>query len=80
MQGDSTQRLVKDLDVMLGAESAVLILDDTQGVWPRHAPNLLLVISFTNPRPVAPQPLVEWYFSDVDCQYLERQFATNRRL
>ena len=40
-QGDSTQRWVKDLDVMLGAESAVLILDDTEGVWPRHSANLL---------------------------------------
>ena len=28
---------------MLGAESAVLILDDTEGVWPRHAANLLQV-------------------------------------
>lgn len=26
---------------MLGAESAALILDDTAGVWPRHAANLL---------------------------------------
>ena len=43
LQGDSTQRWVKDLDVMLGAESAVLILDDTEGVWPRHAANLLQV-------------------------------------
>jgi hypothetical protein len=30
---------------MLGAESAVLILDDTEGVWPRHAANLLQVSS-----------------------------------
>ena len=29
------------MDVMLGAESAVLILDDTEGVWPRHSANLL---------------------------------------
>ena len=43
LQGDSTQRWVKDLDVMLGAESAVLILDDTEGVWPRHAANLVHV-------------------------------------
>ncbi len=46
-QGDSTQRWVKDLDVMLGAESAVLILDDTEGVWPRHAANLVHVRAST---------------------------------
>ena len=28
---------------MLGAESAVVILDDTEGVWPRHAANLVHV-------------------------------------
>ena len=44
---------MKDLDVMLGAESAVLILDDTQGVWPRHASNLLLV---REPPPPPPPP------------------------
>ena len=48
-QGDSTQRWVKDLDVMLGAESAVLILDDTEGVWPRHAANLVHVRALTLP-------------------------------
>jgi hypothetical protein len=28
---------------MLGAESAVVILDDTEGVWPRHFANLIQV-------------------------------------
>lgn len=31
-QTDSTKRHTKDLDVVLGAESAVVILDDTEGV------------------------------------------------
>lgn len=31
-QGDSTLRTAKNLDVVLGAESAVVILDDTEGV------------------------------------------------
>ena len=31
-QSDSTCRTTKDLDVMLGSESAVVILDDTEGV------------------------------------------------
>ena len=28
---------------MLGAESAVLILDDTPGMWPQHKRNLIQV-------------------------------------
>lgn len=40
-QGDSTQRFVKDLDVVLGGPAQVLILDDTAAVWPRHGGNLL---------------------------------------
>ena len=43
VQGDSTLRHVKDLDVVLGAEANVVIMDDTSGVWPLHRPNLLLV-------------------------------------
>lgn len=42
-QGDSTQRYVKDLDVVLGRERVVLILDDTEGVWPRHRDNLVQI-------------------------------------
>ncbi|KAL4452377.1 hypothetical protein ABPG75_008039 [Micractinium tetrahymenae] len=41
--GDSTQRYVKDLDVVLGRERVVLILDDTEGVWPRHRGNLVQI-------------------------------------
>jgi len=43
MQGDSTLKEVKNLDVVLGAETAVVILDDTAGVWPSHQQNLLQV-------------------------------------
>lgn len=42
-QGESTCRTTKDLDVLLGAESAVIILDDTEAVWPRHKDNLILM-------------------------------------
>ncbi|CAI5526150.1 unnamed protein product [Closterium sp. Naga37s-1] len=41
--GDSTVRGLKDLDVVLGADSMVLILDDSEVVWPKHRHNLLLV-------------------------------------
>lgn len=44
VQGDSTVKHVKDLDVVLGAETAVVILDDTAGVWPSHQQNLLQVL------------------------------------
>jgi len=40
-QADSRQRHVKDLGVVLGAEAAVIIVDDTAAVWPQHAANLL---------------------------------------
>ena len=43
VQGDSTVKNVKDLDVVLGAEKAVVIMDDTAGVWPSHQQNLLQV-------------------------------------
>ena len=43
LQGDSTEYGVKDLDVVLGREEWVLILDDTEGVWPRHRDNLITV-------------------------------------
>ncbi|KMS99186.1 hypothetical protein BVRB_2g047230 [Beta vulgaris subsp. vulgaris] len=42
-QADCTQRHQKGLDVVLGQESAVLILDDTEGVWRRHKDNLILM-------------------------------------
>ena len=34
---------MKDLDVVLGREGQVLILDDTEGVWPRHRDNLITI-------------------------------------
>ncbi|KAI3446758.1 hypothetical protein Pfo_003423 [Paulownia fortunei] len=42
-QGDCTQRHQKGLDVVLGQESAVLILDDTEAVWTKHKENLILM-------------------------------------
>ncbi|CAH9088280.1 unnamed protein product [Cuscuta europaea] len=42
-QGDSTQRHQKGLDIVLGQESSVLILDDTEAVWGKHRENLIVV-------------------------------------
>ncbi|KNA16742.1 hypothetical protein SOVF_085710 isoform C [Spinacia oleracea] len=42
-QADCTQRHQKGLDVVLGKDSAVLILDDTEAVWQRHKDNLILM-------------------------------------
>ncbi|XP_038890381.1 RNA polymerase II C-terminal domain phosphatase-like 4 isoform X1 [Benincasa hispida] len=40
---DGTQKHQKGLDVVLGQESAVLILDDTENAWPKHKKNLILM-------------------------------------
>lgn len=42
-QSESTQRHQKGLDVVLGAEASVVILDDTESVWSRHKENLILM-------------------------------------
>ncbi|MCL7023082.1 hypothetical protein MKW94_006774 [Papaver nudicaule] len=42
-QADCTQKHQKGLDVVLGAESAVIILDDTEYVWRQHKENLILM-------------------------------------
>ncbi|XP_058114098.1 RNA polymerase II C-terminal domain phosphatase-like 4 [Magnolia sinica] len=42
-QADCTTRHQKGLDVVLGAESAVVILDDTEIVWQKHKENLILM-------------------------------------
>lgn len=42
-QADSTKRHQKGLDVVLGAETAVVILDDTEFVWQKHKENLILM-------------------------------------
>ncbi|KAL6539319.1 RNA polymerase II C-terminal domain phosphatase-like 4 [Orobanche hederae] len=42
-QGDCTQRHQKGLDIVLGQESAVIILDDTEVVWRKHKENLILM-------------------------------------
>ncbi|EEF36151.1 RNA polymerase II C-terminal domain phosphatase-like 4 [Ricinus communis] len=40
---DGTQRHQKGLDIVLGQESAVLILDDTENAWTKHKDNLILM-------------------------------------
>ncbi|CAM0955691.1 unnamed protein product [Alopecurus aequalis] len=40
---DNTQRHQKGLDVVLGAESVAVILDDTEYVWQKHKENLILM-------------------------------------
>ncbi|KAI4379130.1 hypothetical protein MLD38_005465 [Melastoma candidum] len=40
---DGTQRHQKGLDVILGKDSAVLILDDTEHAWTKHKDNLILM-------------------------------------
>ncbi|KAK1365235.1 Protein-serine/threonine phosphatase [Heracleum sosnowskyi] len=40
---DCTQRHQKGLDVVVGQDSAVLILDDTEQVWSKHKENLILM-------------------------------------
>ncbi|KAG8367580.1 hypothetical protein BUALT_Bualt16G0086800 [Buddleja alternifolia] len=42
-QGDCTQKYQKGLDVVLGQENAVVILDDTEAVWGKHKENLILM-------------------------------------
>ncbi|XP_019082455.1 PREDICTED: RNA polymerase II C-terminal domain phosphatase-like 4 isoform X2 [Camelina sativa] len=40
---DGTVRHQKSLDVVLGQEGAVLILDDTENAWPNHKDNLIVI-------------------------------------
>ncbi|KAF7806521.1 RNA polymerase II C-terminal domain phosphatase-like 4 isoform X2 [Senna tora] len=40
---DGTQKHQKGLDIVLGQESAVLILDDTENAWMKHKDNLILM-------------------------------------
>lgn len=40
---DSTNAYTKDLDIVLGVESAVLITDDTDRVWPNNLANLIRI-------------------------------------
>ncbi|XP_008242970.1 PREDICTED: RNA polymerase II C-terminal domain phosphatase-like 4 isoform X1 [Prunus mume] len=40
---DGTQKHQKGLDVVLGQESAALILDDTENAWTKHKDNLILM-------------------------------------
>ncbi|CAN8301462.1 unnamed protein product [Cochlearia groenlandica] len=40
---DGTVKHQKSLDVVLGQESSVLILDDTENAWPSHKDNLIVI-------------------------------------
>ena len=41
-RGDAAEgTLTKDLDVLLGSDDMMIILDDTEGVWPKHLSNLI---------------------------------------
>ncbi|KAI3854549.1 hypothetical protein MKW92_042081 [Papaver armeniacum] len=42
-QADCTKKHQKGLDVVLGSESAVVVLDDTEHVWQQHKENLILM-------------------------------------
>ncbi|XP_071739372.1 uncharacterized protein [Rutidosis leptorrhynchoides] len=42
-QNDCTEEHRKGLDVVLGQESAILVIDDTEGVWVKHKENLILI-------------------------------------
>ena len=46
MQCDSSDKEHKNLDVLLGVETAVLIVDNTDTVWPKHMENLLHCTSY----------------------------------
>ncbi|XP_017984362.1 PREDICTED: RNA polymerase II C-terminal domain phosphatase-like 4 [Theobroma cacao] len=43
---DESPGLVKTLDLVLGMESSILILDDNDEVWPNHERNLILMKEF----------------------------------
>ena len=40
---DAGDTMMKDLDVLLGSDDMMVILDDTVGVWPKHRQNLIQV-------------------------------------
>lgn len=40
---DASKGMIKDLDVLLGSDEMMVILDDTVGVWPRHKRNVIQV-------------------------------------
>ena len=46
VQCDSSDKEHKNLDILLGVETAVLIVDNTDTVWPKHLGNLLHCTSF----------------------------------
>lgn len=38
---DADDSMMKDLDVLLGSDNMMVILDDTVGVWPKHRANVI---------------------------------------
>lgn len=46
VQCDSADKNHKNLDILLGVETAVLVVDNTHTVWPQHLANLLHCTSF----------------------------------
>jgi RNA polymerase II C-terminal domain phosphatase-like 3/4 len=38
---DANDSMMKDLDVLLGSDDMMVILDDTVGVWPKHKANVI---------------------------------------
>lgn len=43
VDGDDKPPKSKDLDGVMGMESAVVIIDDSVRVWPHHSQNLIVV-------------------------------------
>ncbi|XP_030521878.1 RNA polymerase II C-terminal domain phosphatase-like 4 [Rhodamnia argentea] len=57
----STSSTYKSLDLVLAPESAVLILDDTEEVWPDHRKNLIPVSSYRYfDSEISPDDGVDW--------------------
>jgi len=40
---DADSSMMKDLDVLLGSDDMMVILDDTVGVWPKHRANVIQI-------------------------------------
>ncbi|KAJ8555816.1 hypothetical protein K7X08_013312 [Anisodus acutangulus] len=58
-QGDSTQKHQKDLDVVIGKDSAVLILDDTEALSHLHEDLIAFGISVAVIHPM--QDIMLWF-------------------
>lgn len=58
--GDERLPKSKDLDGVLGMESAVVIIDDSLRVWPHHKLNLIVVERY--PPSLPPSSLLLFFF------------------